>query len=92
MGKELFDRYSILHFISGMIAKELNIPFWWWFIIHVIFEYVENDINMIKIINKIPFWPGGKPSGDSLRNNIGDQISAMLGWITRDLIINKNFN
>ena len=53
MGEKLFDKYSLLHFISGMIAYELNISFWTWFVMHIIFEWVENDAKMIKIINKI---------------------------------------
>jgi hypothetical protein len=37
----------------------------------------------MKLINEyIVFWPGGKPKEDSLINNIGDSIGAVIGWVS----------
>lgn len=79
----MFDQYSYLHFASGIIAYFWNISIIFWFILHTIFEYLENTHLGIHFINKyITFWPGGKPYADPFINNIGDTITAILGWIS----------
>ena len=75
------DKYSLLHFTSGIIAYYWNISFTLWFILHLLYEYIENTQQGIKIINKIKIWPGGKEKPDTTINNIGDQFYGMLGWI-----------
>ena len=60
MGVYFTDKFSLLHFVSGIIAYYWNISLFNWFIIHLVFELTENMPKMVKIIDKIPFWPGGK--------------------------------
>lgn len=81
MGIYLFDQYSLLHFASGVIAYFFGINWVVWFLLHSLFEFIENtNMGMIFINNYLTFWPGGKPYPDSFLNNIGDTISAMAGW------------
>ena len=81
MGTYFTDKYSLLHFANGVIAYYWNISFILWFILHLLYEYIENTQQGIKIINKIKLWPGGKENPDTIINNIGDQFYGMLGWI-----------
>jgi hypothetical protein len=81
MGVHFTDKYSLLHFASGIIAYYWDISFILWFIIHLLFEYVENTNIGMKIINKITLWPGGKEKPDTILNRIGDQFYGLLGWI-----------
>jgi hypothetical protein len=81
MGIYFTDKYSLLHFTNGIIAYYWNISFTLWFILHLLYEYIENTQQGIKIINKIKLWPGGKEKPDTIINNIGDQFYGMLGWI-----------
>ena len=77
----MFDQFSLLHFASGVIAYFWGIPFWHWFVAHMIFEYAENTQEFIYWLNKINIWPGGKEGPDAFINNIGDQISSTIGWL-----------
>jgi hypothetical protein len=81
MGIYFTDKYSLLHFASGIIAYYWGISFILWFIIHLLYEYVENTNLGMKIINKIKMWPGGKEKSDTILNSIGDQFYGLLGWI-----------
>lgn len=83
MGNLFFDQYSILHLASGIIAYFFGINFWLWFLLHLLFEIVENTPAGITIINTwfASVWPGGKPAADHPINSIGDQTFAMLGWL-----------
>ena len=82
MGKRFLDQYSLLHFASGVIAYFFDISWGMWFLLHTIFEFVENTNTGIDIINNyITIWPGGKPEPDSFVNSIGDTILAMVGWL-----------
>lgn len=77
-----FDQYSILHMASGIVAYFWRIKLSSWFIIHLLFELIENrESSMIFINTYFPNWPGGKNKSDSLINSISDQFFAMLGWI-----------
>ena len=81
MGVAFMDKYSLLHFSSGVFAFFFKVPFIHWFVIHLAFEYMENLPTFVNFIDQnIPFWPGGKRSSDSLVNSAGDQTFAMLGW------------
>lgn len=78
-----FDQFSLLHFASGIIAYFWGLPLMWWFIIHAVFEFVENTELGTKFINTyIPVWPGGKHTKETFENSvIGDNVSAVAGWI-----------
>jgi len=53
-----------------------------WFVLHTMFELIENTPQGIYFINHyIYFWLGGNPKADATINTIGDTIFAMLGWI-----------
>ena len=80
MGNNFFDSYSLLHFSSGVVACYMNVPVGYWFITHAVFEIAENSESGIQLINKLPFWPGGKEKADGIINMVGDQTSAILGW------------
>lgn len=83
MGQLLFDMYTYLHFAVGIISYFWDIPLLYFFILHTLFEYIENtNIGLFIINNYITFWPGGKPKPDSFINRIGDSIGAILGWIS----------
>lgn len=78
----LFDQYSILHLATGIIAYFWRIKFTSWFIIHLLFEIIENQTTSMEFINMyFPQWPGGKAKADTLINSVSDQFFAMLGWI-----------
>lgn len=87
MGKYFADQYSLLHFSVGIIAYFWNVPFTLAFILHMIFEIVENTKFGMSIINNffvsdtILSWPGGKDIPDTLTNTIGDNVFFALGWI-----------
>jgi hypothetical protein len=85
---KMFDEYSILHFASGIIAYFWGFPLLWWFIIHVVFEYIENTKMGMNFINTyIPLWPGGKHQKESFSNSmIGDNLSAVAGWMFASFI------
>lgn len=83
MGFRFLDQYSLLHFSVGVVAYFWGVPFLVWFIIHIAFEIIENSSGGILGINKYfsGIWPGGKSESDNLKNIIGDQLVASLGWI-----------
>ena len=81
MGEKLLDRFSLLHFASGIIAYFFGIGWAQWFILHSLFELLENTQIGIELINGLfPFWPGGKRQPDSFINSVGDTLAAMVGW------------
>ena len=89
MGKQFIDNYTYLHFAVGIVAYFWNISLLNWFILHSIFEYLENTKIGMNFINKnITFWPGGKLYPVSIINNIGDTCGAMIGWISAYYINN----
>jgi len=88
MGIYFTDKYSLLHFSTGIIAYYWNVNILYWFIIHAIYEIVENKPNVVKMIDTIPFWPGGKKSSDAVINSIGDQFYALLGWTFTHIYLN----
>lgn len=81
MGIYFTDKYSLLHFATGIISYYWNISFWNFFILHFIYEYVENTETGMRYINYISFWPGGKDHADLMINRIGDQVYGLFGWI-----------
>ncbi len=78
----ILDPYSLLHFATGIIAYYLGLSFWQWFVVHGLFELIENSGPGIKFINQHLgwFWPGGKDYQDPWENMLSDQVFALLGW------------
>jgi hypothetical protein len=87
MGKYVIGKYSIYHLCSGIIAYYCGLSFAKWFILHAIYEVLENS-RLQKELDKIEIWPGRKPSPDTFMNSIGDQISTMTGWCI-GYVVNK---
>lgn len=81
MGETFADRYSILHFATGIGA------FFWGFNkivfagFHLAFEILENTDWGMSLINTLPFWPGGKSKADAVVNIVGDTVFAVLGFM-----------
>jgi hypothetical protein len=87
MGQRFFDQYSLLHLAVGVITYFWNISLMTGFIIHFIFEIVENTNMGMYLINKYIIypgyfsWPGGKYDADSITNIIGDNFFFVIGWL-----------
>ena len=88
MGENTFDRYSFLHFSVGAVAYYWDINLKNLIILHTLFEFLENTVEGIKLINKFKYWPGGKDKADSPLNILGDTISVILGWFVAYFINN----
>ena len=83
MGQQFIDQYSLLHFAVGIVAYFWGIDILLLLLIHTVFEISENTVFGMNIINNyIKIWPGGKPTADSISNQIGDTISVVIGWYT----------
>ena len=82
MGTSFYDRYSLLHFATGVVLSywASDLPMWAWALAHFAFEFVENTVWGMRIINRFPVWPGGKTHPDSLTNMVGDTVFAVLGF------------
>jgi len=82
MGDGFADRYSFLHFATGIVAYFLGVSFLEWFIVHGIFELVENTKVGVRFIDRHLswFWPGGKQRADGVINSLGDHFFALSGW------------
>lgn len=82
MGLFAFDQYSLLHFAVGIITYFFNISFYNALLIHILFEYIENTLIGMKVINNyLTFWPGGKPYQDSTINTLFDNVFFSIGWL-----------
>lgn len=86
MGEYFTDKFSLLHFASGIIVYYWDMSFIMWFIVHGLFEILENTEKGMSYINKITIWPGGKEKKDNRINSVGDQVYALLGWILAHII------
>ena len=84
MGQKLIDQYSYLHLASGVIAYFWGVSLNHWFWLHLAFELLENTKMGMGVINTVfdGLWPGGKPYADFWINMLGDQIFALIGWIS----------
>lgn len=82
------DRYSLLHFAVGVVSFFWGMSFLQWFVIHGLFELLENTETGMEFIRTYFewFWPGGKEYRDSWINMLGDQTFAMLGWLLPRLL------
>lgn len=82
MGNTFVDRFSLLHFATGIVAYFFGVPLVLWILIHISFEILENMDQSIKFIdNYFFFWPGGKKKADEIINSVGDTFFAILGWL-----------
>jgi len=88
MGLYFTDKYSLLHVAVGIVVYYWNMSFVAWFVIHLLFEYFENTVYGMKIINWFSYWPGGKDHADSFTNSLGDQFYGLLGWLVAHIICN----
>lgn len=80
MGRVFTDKFSLLHFACGIIVYYWGMSVVVWFIIHGLFEILENTQTGMKYINMISLWPGGKDEKDTVINSIGDQFYGLVGW------------
>jgi hypothetical protein len=94
MGTALLDEYSLLHFAVGVIARHWNVTFILFLIAHILFELLENTKQGMYIINNyITAWPGGKSSPDTFLNSqVGDNLSAAVGWWLADALLRNGKN
>jgi hypothetical protein len=87
MGYYFMDQFSLLHFAVGVIMYFWNFSLLSAFIIHFIFEILENSSTGVFYIQKYIIkpgyfdWPGGKSDPDSITNIIGDNVFFIIGWI-----------
>lgn len=82
MGTQIYDKYSLLHLATGIIAYYFDMSLILWILVHTLFEILENTKQGIYFIdNYIKIWPGGKLKSDSILNSISDTIFGALGWI-----------
>lgn len=90
MGQYFMDQYSLLHFAVGITSFFWNISLFHFFVLHTLFEILENTKTGMYVINKyVTFWPGGKPAADSFVNILGDTFFAVLGWILAKFVNDK---
>jgi hypothetical protein len=82
MGQQFLDQYSLLHFATGVLAYFWGISFLWSFILHTLFEWLENTQKGMDFINQSlgGIWPGGKPYADGMLNRVGDTVAFGIGW------------
>lgn len=79
--KVAFDRFTILHALSGAALRLLGVGFWWTSAIAVGWELVEP---MLK--DKFPtMFP--HPQEDSTKNKVVDALSVMGGWYGTGLVL-----
>ena len=71
MGVFFSDKFSLLHLATGIIAYYWSIALFHWFIIHALYEIIENTTWGMKIIRNITLWPGGKSKPDTITNQFG---------------------
>jgi hypothetical protein len=89
MGNKFTDRFSLLHFATGVVAYFFGVPLLLWILLHIAFEILENMPEGVSFIDQnLFFWPGGKKAPDSILNSIGDTFYATLGWLVAYWISN----
>jgi hypothetical protein len=85
MNVDIFDQYSLVHFVAGFTSYFLKINLSTWFVIVALFEFIQNSqqkwLGSLKetILSKItPF----SQQPETMINSIGDLLCAVLGWIS----------
>jgi len=87
MGKQIFDKYSYLHFSVGIILYFWKVSFINAVLLHTFYEvFIDNTDFGAKFINKIKIWPGGKKSRDTPQNSFGDTIFFIIGYLSAQYI------
>ena len=66
MGRAFIDKFSLLHFATGIVAQFWGSALWQFVLGHVAFELLENTPTGMAVINMLPFWPGGKDKADTV--------------------------
>jgi hypothetical protein len=91
MGTNWIDQYSLLHFSVGILAYFWSMSLVTLILIHIVFEFIENTKMGMNFINTyfIRWWPGGKNSPDSLKNQLSDTLFSGIGWICAYLLDSK---
>jgi hypothetical protein len=70
----LFDPYSLVHGLVGVVALLVGLSFWQTLTVAVGWELVEHAAK-----NVVPgFFP--HPTQDTLANSVGDVLSTMAAW------------
>lgn len=93
MGVYFLDKYSILHFLSGIFLYYVGLSFWFILIGHFFVEWIENTPSGIYFITKyLTWWPGGKRTPDTYINSIGDIFVALIGHIIAHVYNENNFD
>ncbi len=82
MGSFFLDQFSLLHFSTGVIMYFWGFSLLTSFILHTLFEIIENTPFGIRLINTqfAGIWPGGKPKADDILNILGDTLVFVIGW------------
>lgn len=74
INQNLFDRFSILHSLSGIVLKKMGLGVNATLIGSVLFEILENKLK----ISNPELFPN--PTQDSKLNMIGDTVAVVAGW------------
>ena len=80
MGRTLFDRFTLLHAVSGYLAYHWGLKEVDWLLLHTGFEILENSPPGVAFLRQVTFWPGGKTHADWLINVIGDTVGTWAGF------------
>ncbi len=72
----LYDRYSLVHFLAGMICGQLGISYANGLVYHLVFELLENTVKV-----KTPYLLHNY-TFDSVINSTSDNIFFLLGMYT----------
>ena len=75
VNQDLFDEFSLLHLISGVIAKKAGLSFVTTLLGSAVFELLEIQLKTVGP----SLFP--HPSQDSSLNMFGDSIAVMVGWL-----------
>ena len=86
MGRAFIDKFSLLHFATGIVAQFWGSALWQFVLGHVAFELLENTPTGMAVINMLPFWPGGKDKADTWLNIAGDNFFAVLGFLLASFV------
>ena len=83
MGEKIVDKFTYLHFGSGVVIYYWGVSLVWWLLLHTVFEILENTKHGVYFIdNYLTIWPGGKKAPDTLINSVGDTIAGLFGWLS----------
>ena len=82
MGKQIFDKYTLLHIASCVIAKKFGMKENKFHILHLLFEIWENSEQGVEFLSTWEFYDifGGKTEPDAVINSIGDLIGGYIGY------------